>query len=70
MAAEIDALRAIADQIIRSNPLDPATWDVDFSPCLPIAKAHLHTWSVDVSNLPPLYQINCKTDLRIVSKPC
>jgi hypothetical protein len=53
MAAEIDALRAIADQIIRSNPLDPATWDVDFSPCLPIAKAHLHTWSVDVSNLPP-----------------
>jgi hypothetical protein len=58
MAAEIDALGVIADQIVRPNPLDLATWVVDFSPCLPVVKVHLQTWIVDVSKVHP-----CQTSL-------
>jgi len=48
MVPELDALRAIADQLIQSHPLQVETWDKDISSCLPIAKAHLRAWSTDV----------------------
>jgi hypothetical protein len=51
MGAELDALRDIADKLIRSDPLVPETWDLDLSGCLPIAKTHLHSWSGDVGDL-------------------
>jgi hypothetical protein len=48
MVSELDALRTIADQLIQSDPLQVESWDKDLSPCLPIAQAHLHAWSLDV----------------------
>ncbi|KAH8693406.1 hypothetical protein GQ44DRAFT_733897 [Phaeosphaeriaceae sp. PMI808] len=46
---ELSALNDIADQLIASNPLDLSSWDVNLTPCLAIAKAHLKHWSLDVS---------------------
>jgi hypothetical protein len=51
MASELDVLRAVADNLIQSNPLVPETWDFDLSACLPIAEAHLRQWSADVGDL-------------------
>jgi hypothetical protein len=45
---ELGALRLIADKLIDSDPLVAESWDVDFSPCIVIAKAHLIRWSADV----------------------
>lgn len=48
MVSELDALRAIADQLIQSHPLQVESWDKDLTLCLPIAQAHLRAWSLDV----------------------
>ena len=46
--AALNALGAIADRLIYSDPSLLDTWNVDLSPCKPIAKAHLFNWSLDV----------------------
>jgi len=44
----LNALGAIADRLIYSDPALFETWNLDLTPCKPIAKAHLFNWSIDV----------------------
>jgi hypothetical protein len=46
---ETTILRAIVDKLLASDPSDEDSWNVDFKPCVPIAKQHLTRWSPDVS---------------------
>lgn len=57
MGSKIDALGLIANQIIRSNPLDPATWTVDFFTMLAHCKGAF-------TNL----ECRCETGVRLIEQ--
>jgi hypothetical protein len=66
---EIDNLINIADTLIISDPADLASWDINLSGCLPIAKAHLKHWSLDVCVIHVLgiQLLTCRNSNKLVN---